>query len=123
MDELATQAELDHYAPFIATLTTAACAHKSGSIISTVAIATEKIVYKGRVKTFAESLWRRQQEPDDDEDESQDERNGPPETDGGAKDSPRKNEEETDGGEDSDPDEGHGNRAKSQQPYSVTPPT
>ena len=39
VDELATQAELEHYAPFIIMLTTAACAWESDSIISTVAIA------------------------------------------------------------------------------------
>ena len=81
MDELPTQADLKYYAPFILTLTTAACARESDSIISTVAIAAEKLIYKGRVKTYAESLWRRQQEPDDDEDKSQDERDGSPATD------------------------------------------
>jgi hypothetical protein len=123
VDDLPTQMELDHYAPFIATLTTAACAHKSGSIISTVAIATEKIVYKGQVKTFAESLWRRQQELNNDKDESQDKQNGPPEMDGGADYSPSKSKEGTNGGEDSEPDEDHGNGAKSQKPNAVTPPT
>ena len=41
VDKLPTQAELEHYTPFILTLTTAACARESDSIISTVAIAAE----------------------------------------------------------------------------------
>ena len=117
---MATQAEIDFYAPFIGMLATAACARDSNSSISTAAIEASRLVYKGHVKAFAERLWH---EPVDDgvEDESQDKQNDPPVT-----DAPSNGEEESDvdlsNEAKSDPDEGHGDGAKSQQPNAVTPP-
>ena len=116
-----TKAEVDHYAPFIGMLATAACARDNISSISTAAIDVSKLIYKGKVKAFAEELWCKQHEPDKngDDDESQDEESDP--------DPPSKGEGESDTDTDdedgSDPTARHRNGAESQQPNAVTPPT
>ena len=68
MDGLKTQAEINFYAPVIGMLATASCARNSNTSISTAAIDVSRLVYKGKVKAFAERLWRKQQEPNKDED-------------------------------------------------------
>jgi hypothetical protein len=45
-------------------LATAACARDNISNISTAAIDVSKLIYKGKVKAFAEKLWCEQHEPD-----------------------------------------------------------
>ena len=123
VDGLKTQAEIDFYAPFIGMLATAACARENNSNISTAAMEVSRLIYKGKVKAFAEKLWCKQHESNgngDEDDKSQDKSNNP--------DPPSKGEEDsdvdTDDGDDSDPNNArHRNGAKSQQPKAVTPPT
>ena len=123
VDGLKTQAEIDLYAPFIGMLATAACARNNNSYISMAAMEVSRLIYKGKVKAFAEKLWCKQHQPNGNGDEynkSQDKSNNP--------DPPSEGEEEsdvdTDDKDDSDPNNArHGNEAKSQQSNAVTPPT
>ena len=119
VDGMATQAEIDLYAPFIGMLATAACACNSNISISTAAIEASRLIYKGPVKAFAERLWH---EPVDDkvEDKSQDKQTDPPVT-NAPSNKEEESDEETSDEDDSDPDEGHGDGAKSQQRKAVTP--
>jgi hypothetical protein len=101
-------------------LATAACARDINSNISTAAIDVSKLIYKGWVKAFAEKLWCKQHEPDEngDNDKSQDKRNDPDPPSEGEGES----DKDTDDEDGSEPSARHRNGAKSQQPNAVTPP-
>jgi hypothetical protein len=59
----ATQEQLDDYAPFIYMMTTASCALKEDSNLSVMAIEASKLDYQTQVRATAEELWNCSKNP------------------------------------------------------------